>query len=54
MFAKEIAIQYIKLFYILFKHWFRDLFSSFTNGSPLKSLTSEIILITEAASGLEK
>ncbi|CAF2624213.1 unnamed protein product [Rotaria sp. Silwood2] len=54
MFVKEITIQYIKLFYILFKHWFRDLFASFTNSPPLKNLNSEIILITGAASGLGK
>jgi short-subunit dehydrogenase len=50
----EIIILYIKLFYVLFKHWFRDLFQSFTSGPSLKDLSSETILITGAASGLGK
>jgi hypothetical protein len=49
-----VIIQYIKLFYVLFKHWFRDLFESFTSGPPLKDLSSEIILITGTANGLGK
>jgi len=50
----QIIMQYIKLFYILFKHWFRDLFELFNDPPPLKSLSSETILITGAASGLGK
>jgi FlaA1/EpsC-like NDP-sugar epimerase len=53
MAAIQIIFQYIKLFYILFKHWFRDLFELFTS-TPLKDLSSDTILITGAASGLGK
>src|SRR5207302_942286 len=47
----QVIIQYIKLFYILFKHWFLDLFGLFID-TPLKDLSSETVLITGAASGL--
>jgi NAD(P)-dependent dehydrogenase (short-subunit alcohol dehydrogenase family) len=50
----QVIVQYIKLFYVLFKHWFRDLFELFTGGPPLKDLSSETILITGAANGLGK
>jgi len=42
------------VFYILFKHWFRNFLQRFTGGPPLKDLSSEIVLITGAASGLGK
>jgi short-subunit dehydrogenase len=48
-----IIIQYIKLFGVLFKHWFLDFIGLFRE-TPLKSLSSETILITGAASGLGK
>jgi hypothetical protein len=48
-----IIIQYIKLFGVLFKHWFFDFIGLFRE-TPLKSLSSETILITGAASGLGK
>jgi all-trans-retinol dehydrogenase (NAD+) len=48
-----VIVQFIKLFYIIFKHWFRDLIGLFSD-TPLKDLSSEIILITGAASGLGK
>ncbi|UJR31058.1 hypothetical protein I4U23_018568 [Adineta vaga] len=50
----EVIVQYMKLFYVLFKHWFRDLFESLTGGPSLKNLNSEVILLTGAASGLGK
>ena len=54
MLILEIVVQYLKLFYVLFKHWFRDLFASFSGGPPLKDISSEIVLITGGASGLGK
>ncbi len=48
-----VIVQFIRLFYIVFKHWFRDLIGLFSD-TPLKDLSSEIILITGAASGLGK
>jgi all-trans-retinol dehydrogenase (NAD+) len=54
MTAIQVIVQYIQLFGVLFKHWFRDLFQLFTGGPRLKDLSSETILITGAASGLGK
>jgi all-trans-retinol dehydrogenase (NAD+) len=51
--AIQVIIQYIKLFCILFKHWFFDLIDLFQN-KPLKDLSLETVLITGAASGLGK
>jgi FlaA1/EpsC-like NDP-sugar epimerase len=45
---------HISILSILFKHWFRNLVGLFTGGPPLKDLSSEIVLITGAASGLGK
>jgi all-trans-retinol dehydrogenase (NAD+) len=53
MAAIQVIVQYIKLFYIVFKHWFHDLIGLFSD-TPLKDLNSETILITGAASGLGK
>jgi short-subunit dehydrogenase len=50
----NLIIQHIMMFYILFKHWFRGLINLITGGPPLKDLSSEIVLITGAASGLGK
>lgn len=49
-----VILEYIKLFYVLFKHWFRDLFQLLYVGPKFKDLSSETILITGAASGLGK
>jgi short-subunit dehydrogenase len=48
----QVIIVYSKLFYVLFKHWFRDLFELFIGGIPLKDLSLETILITGGANGL--
>jgi len=50
----NLIYQHILIFYILFKHWFRNLVNLITGGPPLKDLSSEIILITGAAGGLGK
>lgn len=39
---------------ILFKHWFLSFVGLFTADPPLKDVSSEIVLITGAASGLGK
>ena len=54
MAAVALILEYIKLFYVLFKHWFRDLFHSLYVGPKFKDLSSETVLITGAASGLGK
>ncbi|CAF1434022.1 unnamed protein product [Adineta ricciae] len=54
MSAVALILEYIKLFYVLFKHWFRDLFHSLYVGPKFKDLSSETVLITGAASGLGK
>ena len=46
--------QHLIVLFILFKHWFYALLSFIKGGPPLKDLTSEIVLITGAASGLGK
>ena len=53
MSALQITFQYIKLFSILFKHWFIDLIGLFRT-AELKNLSGETILITGAANGLGK
>jgi len=50
----NLIYQHILIFSILFKYWFRNLINLFTGGPPLKDLSSEIILITGAASGIGK
>jgi all-trans-retinol dehydrogenase (NAD+) len=54
MAIRQILSQYITLFYILFKHWFLALINLIIGHSPLKDLSSEIVLITGAANGLGK
>ncbi|CAF2373050.1 unnamed protein product [Rotaria sp. Silwood2] len=54
MALRNLIYQYILMFIILFKHWFLTLINLITGGSPLKDLSSEIILITGAASGIGK
>lgn len=49
-----VIVQYIRLICILCKHWFRDLFVLCSGGPPLKNLSSDVVLITGAASGLGK
>lgn len=51
--AAQVVFEYMKLFAILFKHWFFDFIGLFQN-KPLKDLSTETILITGAASGLGK
>jgi NAD(P)-dependent dehydrogenase (short-subunit alcohol dehydrogenase family) len=46
--------QHLIVLFILFKHWFYGLVNLIRGGAPLKDLTSEIVLITGAASGLGK
>jgi NADP-dependent 3-hydroxy acid dehydrogenase YdfG len=46
--------QQLIVFFILFKYWFLAIKNLITGGPPLKNLSSEIILITGAASGLGK
>lgn len=47
------TLQYLRLFWILYKHWFLDFINLFIE-PVLKDLSSETILITGAASGLGK
>lgn len=49
----EVFVQYVRLFAVLFKHWFLDLIK-LCQKIPLKDLSSETVLITGAASGLGK
>ncbi|CAF1566332.1 unnamed protein product [Adineta steineri] len=52
MLTRQVIFQYIILISILLKHWFYNLINLIKGGSPLKDLSSEIILITGAANGL--
>lgn len=47
-------ILHLRFFYIIFKHWFLSFVKLFVSEPPPKDVSSEIILITGAASGLGK
>lgn len=49
-----VFVQHLYLIFILFKHWFYSLLTMLRGGVPLKDLSSEVVLITGAASGLGK
>ncbi len=54
MATRHLILQHIIIVFILLKHWFFAFKNLITGGPPLKDLSSEIVLITGAASGLGK
>ncbi|CAF1234268.1 unnamed protein product [Rotaria magnacalcarata] len=50
----NLIYQHMLVLSILFKHWFLGLINLFAGGPPLKDVSSDIVLITGAASGLGK
>jgi hypothetical protein len=50
----NLVVQYIRTLFILFKHWFYCMLTFVNGGLPLKDVSSDIVLITGAASGIGK
>jgi len=50
----SIIYQRVLILFVVFKYWFRNLINLITGGPPLKDLSSETVLITDATSGLGK
>ena len=54
MVSARVILQYLMVLFITYKHLFRALVNLITGGPPPKDVSSEIVLITGAASGLGK